>query len=138
MADRKDWNASIIEEFRANDGRVGGVFEGRPLLLLHTTGARSGKPRLHPLMYQEVEDGFAIFASKAGAPTNPAWFHNLVANPEAEIEVGNDRVAVTARVAAGDVRDRIWGRQKEDYPFFADYEEKAGREIPVILLEPRQ
>lgn len=137
MSDPNDWNASIIEEFRTNDGHVGGMFEGRPLLLLHTIGAKSGEPRLHPLMYQEVEDGYAIFASKAGAPTNPAWYHNLVANPGAEVEVGTDRVAVLARVADAAERERIWSRQKEDYPFFAEYEQKAGREIPVIVLEPR-
>lgn len=137
MSDHNDWNASIIEEFRANQGRVGGMFEGRPLLLLHTTGAKSGQPRLHPLMYQQLSDGYAIFASKAGAPSNPAWYYNLVANPQAEIEVGTDRVPVAAREAEGGERERIWSKQKEDYPFFADYEAKAGRDIPVMVLEPR-
>jgi deazaflavin-dependent oxidoreductase (nitroreductase family) len=136
VADTDDWNAGIIEEFRANGGKVGGVFEGRPLLLLHTTGAKSGEPRLSPLMYQAVGDGYAIFASKAGAPTNPAWFHNLKAHPDVEIEVGDATVAVAARVATGEEREQIWSRQKQDYSFFADYEAKAGREIPVIVLEP--
>ena len=91
-----DWNASIIEEFRANGGRVGGTFEGRPLLLLHTKGAKTGRSRVHPLMYQALDGGYAIFASKAGAPSNPAWFHNLMANPEAEIEVGMEKLAVSS------------------------------------------
>ena len=137
MADPNDWNTSIIEEFRANDGRVGGVFEGRPLLLLHTTGAKSGQPRVHPLMYQAVGDNYAIFASKAGAPSNPAWYHNLVANPESDVELGDGTVPVTARVVAGEERERIWSRQKQDYPFFGEYEQKADREIPVLVLERR-
>lgn len=132
-----DWNTAIIEEFRANGGRVGGMFEGRPLLLLHSVGAKSGQPRLHPLMYQEVDAGYAVFASKAGAPTHPAWYHNLIANPEVEVEVGESTVPVVARVAEGAEREDIWTRQKEIYPMFADYERKAGREIPVIVLEPR-
>ncbi len=135
MTEMDDWNAQIIKEFRANGGAVGGQFEGAALLVLHTTGAKSGKPRVHPLMYQAVDGDFAIFASCAGAPNNPAWYHNLVANPEASIEVGAETVAVAARVADGGERDGIWARQKEDYPFFADYEEKTSRTIPVIVLE---
>lgn len=88
------------------------------------------------MMYQAVGDHYAVFASKAGAPTNPDWFHNLVANPTAEIEVGTDTVRVSARVAAGDERERIWTTQKERYPGFAEYEEKTSREIPVVILEP--
>lgn len=137
MADPNDWNAGIVEEFRANDGKVGGVFEGRPLLLLHTTGAKSGAARLHPLMYQAVGDDYAIFASKGGAPSNPAWYHNLSANPDAEVEFGDGTVAVTARTVSGEERQRIWSKQKQDYSFFAEYEQKAGREIPVVLLERR-
>ena len=109
MADMNDFNAQIIEEFRANDGKVGGNFEGAPLLLLHTTGAKSGQERVHPIVYQPVGDSYAVFASKAGAPTNPDWFHNLAANPEASIEVGADTVPVTARVLEGDERDRGLG-----------------------------
>lgn len=130
-----DWNAAIIEEFRANGGVVGGVFAGRPLLLLHTTGAKTGLPRVHPLMYQEVEGGYAIFASKAGAPENPAWLHNLLKNPRTTIEIGSEEVEVLARVADGDERKRIWEKQKRDYSFFAEYEEKTERIIPVVVLE---
>ena len=133
-----DWNTQIIEEFRANGGKVGGQFEGAPLLLLHTTGAKSGQARVNPMMYQADGDNFAVFASKAGAPTNPDWYHNLVANPRASIEVGDTTVNVVARVAEGDDRDRLWSRQKELYPGFADYEAKTTREIPVVVLEPAQ
>lgn len=132
MAD--DFSTTIIEEFRANDGRVGGPFEGAPLLLLHTTGAQSGKERVNPVMYQPVADRYAIFASKAGAPTNPAWYNNLRANPEATVEVGAETVGVTAREAIGDERDTIWAKQKADFPGFADYEAKADRQIPVMIL----
>ncbi len=133
-----DWNTQIIEEFRANGGKVGGQFEGAPLLLLHTTGAKSGQARVNPMMYQADGDNFAVFASKAGASTNPDWYHNLVANPRASIEVGDTTLNVVARVAEGDDRDRLWSRQKELYPGFADYEAKTTREIPVVVLEPAQ
>lgn len=135
MSEAKDWNQQIIEEFRANNGKVGGMFEGAPLLLLHTTGAKSGLPRVHPLMYQQVGDDLAVFASKAGAPTNPDWYYNLRAHPEAEIEIGSERIPVTAREAGPEERDRIWETQKQRYPNFAEYEKTAaGRTIPVILL----
>ena len=132
-----DWNDKIIAEFRANEGRVGGNFEGAPLLLLHSTGARSGQERVHPMMYQAVGDGFAVFASKAGADTNPDWYHNLRANPEASIEVGTETVDVTARVLDDEERAPIWERQKASYPGFAGYEEKTDRVIPVVILERR-
>lgn len=130
-----DWNRAIIEEFRANAGKVGGQFEGAPLLLLHTIGAKSGKTRVNPMMYQDLGDRLAVFASKGGAPTNPDWYHNLVANPRATVEVGTDTFDVIARVAEGEERARIWATQKERYPGFADYERKTRREIPVIILE---
>ena len=133
-----DWNRQIIEEFRANDGRVGGHFEGRPLLLLHHLGARSGIERIAPLMYQELDGGFAIFASKGGADSNPDWFYNITANPITKVEVGTEVVAVEARAAEGAEYDRIWTKQKADYPFFAEYERKTARaRIPVIVLERR-
>jgi len=131
-----DWNSTLIAEFRANEGRVGGQFEGAPLLLLHSIGARSGKERVNPMMYQPVHGAYAVFASKAGAPTNPDWYHNLVANPNATIEVGTRTVTVVARVADGEERDRIWATQKERYPGFAEYEQKTERAIPVVILEP--
>jgi deazaflavin-dependent oxidoreductase (nitroreductase family) len=131
-----DWNTQIIDEFRANGGKVGGQFEGAPLLLLHSTGAKTGQARVNPMMYQADGDNFAVFASKAGAPTNPDWYHNLVANPRASVEVGDRTVDVVARIAEGEDRDRLWSRQKELYPGFADYETKTTREIPVVILEP--
>jgi deazaflavin-dependent oxidoreductase (nitroreductase family) len=130
-----DWNAQIIEEFRANDGKVGGRFEGAPLLLLHSTGARSGQERVNPMMYQAVGDAFAVFASKGGAETNPDWYHNLLAHPDARVEVGTDTIGVRARVATGAERERIWTTQKARYRAFAEYEAKTSREIPVIVLE---
>lgn len=134
-----DWNTQIMDEFRANGGKVGGMFEGAPLLILHTTGAKSGQPRATPLMYQAVEGSYAIFASKAGAPTNPHWYYNITANPEVSAEMGTETVALTARVAGTEERHRIWSRQKETYPQFAEYETTtAGREIPVIVLDPRE
>jgi deazaflavin-dependent oxidoreductase (nitroreductase family) len=138
MTTMTDRNKAIIDEFRANDGRVGGYFEGHPLLLLHHKGARSHKIRVNPLAYQQLDDGsLAIFASRGGSPQNPDWFHNLKANPDAEIEVGTQRLTVRARVAEADERDRIWERQKELMPGFADYEKKTPRQIPVIVLELR-
>jgi deazaflavin-dependent oxidoreductase (nitroreductase family) len=132
-----DFNQEIIEEFRANGGRVGGRFEGAPLLLLHHRGAKSGKEYVNPLMYQDLGGGsLAIFASKGGAPTNPDWFHNLRANPNAKIELGADTVDVVARVASDEDRDRIWEAQKRAYPNFAEYERSAGgRTIPVVVLD---
>jgi deazaflavin-dependent oxidoreductase (nitroreductase family) len=132
-----DFNQQIIEEFRANGGRVGGRFEGAPLLLLHHRGAKSGKEYVNPLMYQDLGGGsLAIFASKGGAPTNPDWFHNLRANPNTKIELGADTVEVVARVASDEDRDRIWEAQKRAYPNFAEYERSAGgRTIPVVVLD---
>lgn len=132
-----DWNRTIIEEFRANEGRVGGPFERQPLLLLHHRGAKSGVERVNPLAYQKVESGYAIFGSKGGAPTNPDWYYNLIANPDAVVEVGVETIPVRARVAKGDERERIWEEQKRLNPGFAGYEQKTGREIPVVVLEPR-
>jgi deazaflavin-dependent oxidoreductase (nitroreductase family) len=130
-----NWNQNVIEEFRANDGKVGGMFEGAPMLLLHTKGAKSGEPRVTPLMYQQVGDEWAVFASKGGAPEHPAWYHNIVANPDTEIELGSETVPVRARVAGPEERDPIYDAQKAAYSNFAEYEEKAGdRVIPVVIL----
>ena len=131
-----DWNEKIIDEFRANDGRVGGQFEGAPLLLLHSTGAKSGEERVHPMMYQQLDTGVAVFASKAGADTNPAWFHNVVAHPDVSAEIGTETHAFRAHVAEPTEREPIWARQKDAYPGFADYEAKTDRVIPVVILEP--
>jgi deazaflavin-dependent oxidoreductase (nitroreductase family) len=136
MTEPTDFNGKIIAEFRANGGRVGGPFAGATLLLLHTVGAKSGQERVNPMMYQAVGDDLAVFASKAGAPTNPDWYHNLLANPQVRAEIGTETVAATARVAGPQERDRIWTAQKEAYPGFADYESKTTRQIPVIILQP--
>ena len=133
--DYNKMNKQTIKEFRANEGRVGGMFEGATLLLLHHVGAKSGTERVSPLMYQADDNAWAVFASKGGAPTNPDWYHNILANREAQIEVGTETIAVTARVAEGDERTRIWEAQKAAFPMFAEYEEKTDREIPVIILE---
>ena len=129
-----DWNDQIIAEFRANDGQVGGNFAGAPLLLLHSTGARSGQERVSPMMYRMVGDAWMVFASKAGADTNPDWYHNLLAHPDASIEVGTNTVPVVARVLPDEEREPVWTAQKSDYPGFADYERKTSRQIPVIEL----
>jgi deazaflavin-dependent oxidoreductase (nitroreductase family) len=120
MKNVNEMNVGIIEEFRANGGRVGGMFEGAPMLLLHSTGAKSGKERINPLMYLQLDGGYAIFASKAGAPTNPDWYHNLRANPTTSVELGQETVAVVAREAAGAERDEIWTHQKAAQPTFAE------------------
>lgn len=131
-----DWNSQVIEEFRANAGQVGGQFAGAPLLLLHTVGAKSGQTRVSPVMYQKVGGGYAVFASKGGAPTNPDWYHNLLAQPRVQAEIGADTVDLVARVAGTDERERIWTAQKAAYPGFAEYEQKTTRQIPVVVLEP--
>ncbi|HEX5944934.1 MAG TPA: nitroreductase family deazaflavin-dependent oxidoreductase [Acidimicrobiales bacterium] len=137
MSDSQDWNTRIIDEFRANGGRVGGNFAGAPLLLLHTTGARSGEERVHPMMYQDLGDGrVAVFASKAGADTHPAWYHNVTANSRVTAEIGTETRRYSARTATDEERDPIWTRQKQTYPGFADYEARTSRQIPVVILDP--
>jgi deazaflavin-dependent oxidoreductase (nitroreductase family) len=132
-----DWNRHTIEEFRANGGQVGGNFAGAPLLLLHTVGARSGQPRVNPMMYQDLGDGrVAVFASKAGMPTNPDWYHNLRANPDVTAEIGTQTRRFRARTADAEEREPIWSKQKLDYPGFAGYEAKTDRQIPVVILDP--
>lgn len=129
-----DWNTKIIEEFRANNGAVGGQFQDAPVLLLHTTGARSGQERVNPMMYLEQDGHLYVFASKAGADTNPDWYHNLVANPAVNVEIGADTVSATAVVLAGGDRDRVYAEQASRYPGFAEYQEKTSRIIPVVEL----
>jgi deazaflavin-dependent oxidoreductase (nitroreductase family) len=128
-------NQRIIDEFRANAGRVGGNFEGAPILLLHTRGAKTGAERVSPMMYQADGDRVAVFGSKGGAPTHPDWYYNLLANPDVTVEIGTETKPMKARVAEGDERERIWARQKKDYPGFAEYERNTKRQIPVIILE---
>ena len=135
MPDPNDWNSSIIEEFHSNAGKVGGPFEGRTLLLLHSKGARSGKTRINPLAYLVEGDRYVIFASKGGAPTNPDWYHNLIADPEVTIEVGTETIPARATVLEGEERDAMWKRIVELMPGFGEYEKKTDRKIPAIALE---
>ncbi len=132
-----NWNDAIIEEFRANEGRVGGRFEGRTLLLLHTVGGKSGEARTNPLVYLADDGRFVVFGSKGGAPTHPDWYHNLLANPDVSIEVGTETIPVRAHVVGGAARDALWARQVAANPAFKDYEDKTDRTIPVIVLERR-
>ena len=137
MSEPVDWNRAIIEEFRANEGRVGGQFAGAPLLLLHTIGAKSGIERVNPMMYQDLGDGrIAVFASKAGADTDPDWYRNLTVNRDVTAEIGTETRGFRARTADADEREVIWTKQKTDYPGFADYESKTTRVIPVVILDP--
>jgi deazaflavin-dependent oxidoreductase (nitroreductase family) len=130
-----DWNTNIINEFRANEGRVGGPFKGAPMLLLHHTGAKSGKVRVNPLVYLADSDRLLVFGSKGGAPTTPDWFHNLRANPAATVEVGTDKFAVEAEELTGEEHDRLYAKQAGIMPAFADYQAKTSRTIPVMALK---
>ena len=133
-----DQNEAIINEFRANDGVVGGYFTGVPIALVHHTGAKSGAQRIAPLASQKLDNGWAVFASKGGADDNPAWYYNLLANPDTTVEVGTATVPVRAYEAKGDEYERIWTKQKTELPTFAEYEKQTKRSyIPVIVLEPR-
>jgi deazaflavin-dependent oxidoreductase (nitroreductase family) len=131
-----DFNAKVIDEFRANGGRVGGSFESMPILLLHHTGAKSGVQRINPLAYHEDGERYVIFASKGGAPANPAWYHNLKAHPDTTIEVGTQTLPVRASEATDGERDRLFNEQAERLPQFGEYAEKTSRTIPVIVLTP--
>jgi deazaflavin-dependent oxidoreductase (nitroreductase family) len=135
MSDMNDFNQGVIEEFRANQGKVGGPFEGAPVVLLTTTGAKSGSQRINPLVALPDGETLYVFASKGGAPTNPDWFHNLVAHPDVVVEYGDDRFDATANVVTGAERDRLYEAQVAANPGFADYAKSAGnRVIPVVEL----
>jgi deazaflavin-dependent oxidoreductase (nitroreductase family) len=136
--DMNAWNRQIMEEFHANGGKVGGPFEGVPLLLLTTSGARSGQRRTTPVGYMPDGDRLIIFGTRGGLPTNPDWYHNLVAHPEATVEVGTETFNVTAVVITGEERDQLYARQVEHAPVFAEYQAKTTRIIPVIALKRRQ
>jgi deazaflavin-dependent oxidoreductase (nitroreductase family) len=131
------WNNQVIAEFRANHGKVGGSFAGAPVLLIHHIGARTGKPRVNPVMYLKDGDRYLVFASKGGAPSNPDWYHNLKAHPDVEIEVGDDTIKVRAVELGGDERDRMYAKQASLYPRFGDYQRSTKRKIPVIAFLPR-
>jgi deazaflavin-dependent oxidoreductase (nitroreductase family) len=132
-----DFNAQVIEEFRAKGGVAGGMFEGKPLLLLHNVGAKSGREFVTPLVYLADDGRYVIFASKGGAPNNPGWYHNLKAEPNVSIEVGTETIDVVAEEATGAERDRLYAIQEEQQPQFAEYAQKTERKIPVIVLTPR-
>jgi deazaflavin-dependent oxidoreductase (nitroreductase family) len=134
VAEVNDWNKKVIEEFRANDGKLSGQFDGAPVLLLTTTGARSGNRHTTPMMFLEDDGGLYVFASKAGAPTHPDWYHNLVANPTVTVEVGAETFDAAATPVHGDKRDRVYTEQAARYPGFAEYAEKTTRVIPVVEL----
>jgi len=129
-----DWNKKIIEEFRANEGKVGGQFVSMDLLLLHTTGAKSGLPRINPVACMADGDRNIIIASKAGAPTNPDWYYNLAANPEVNVEVGTEQFQALARVAAEPERTELYNKVAAKYPGFAEYQRQTTRIIPVVIL----
>lgn len=137
MAEANDFNTQIIEEFRANAGKLGGGFEGAPMLLLTTTGAKSGKSRINPMMYMAEGDRLYVFASKAGAPTNPDWYRNLVAHPQVSAEVGTETLDFTATPLEGSERDRVYAEQARRYPGFAEYQQNTDRVIPVVALDRR-
>jgi len=134
-SDMHEMNRRVIEEFRANDGKVGGMFEGAPLVLLHHTGAKSGRAYISPLVFTVDGDRLVIIASKGGAPTHPDWYHNLVANREATVELPGETRPVRARVVEGEERDRLFDAQAALMPNFAEYQRNTERRIPVVVLE---
>jgi deazaflavin-dependent oxidoreductase (nitroreductase family) len=136
MSDETDWNAKIIEEFRANGGKLGGMFEGADILLLHHVGSKTGVERVSPLGFQRVGSAYAVFGSNSGETSDPHWVQNLRTHPRTTAEIGTDTVEVVARVAEGDERTEIWERQKANIPQFGEYETTANRDIPVVILEP--
>ena len=138
MPDMNDWNRQLIEAFRANKGKVGGMWEGRPLLLLTTTGAKSGQRRTNPVMYLRDGERLLVFASKGGAPTNPDWYHNLVAHPEVTVEVGNETYDAIATPLTGEERDQFYAQWAQMYPQFGEYQKNTTRKIPVVALERRK
>ena len=136
MTDFNEFNRKIIAELRENGGVVGPPFEGAPMILVNHRGAKSGKAYTSPLVYTRDGDNYVIIASKGGAPEDPQWFHNLVANPDITVEVGTETVPVRARVAEGDERDRLYQAQADAMPNFAEYAKATDRVIPVVVLEP--
>ena len=129
------FNENIINEFRENEGRVGGPFQGAPMVLLTSKGAKSGQSHTTPLVYMQDGDRIVVFASKGGAPSNPAWYYNLKTNPDATVEVGTDKYDVRAEILAGEERDRLFNKQASVMPQFAEYQQRTTRTIPVVALE---
>ncbi|MFN2104537.1 MAG: nitroreductase family deazaflavin-dependent oxidoreductase [Candidatus Promineifilaceae bacterium] len=135
MSDQNEWNRQVIEEFRANEGKVGGFFENATLLLLHTTGAKSGKERINPLMYLEDDGRYVIIASAGGAQNHPDWYYNVVANPLVDVEMGTEEFQARATVTDEPERTELYATVGARYPNFIEYQEKTDRVIPVITLE---
>jgi deazaflavin-dependent oxidoreductase (nitroreductase family) len=133
--DYNEFNRQLIEEFRANEGKVGGMFAGAPLLLLTTTGARSGQPRVAPLAYTTDDGRWVVIASKGGAPTHPDWFYNLRADPEVTVEVGTESFPARATITKGAERQRLFDQMAAKMPNFAEYQRNTTRQLPVIVLE---
>jgi len=129
-----DWNQQIIEEFRANDGKVGGPFAGATLLLLHTTGAKSGQERINPLVTFEDDGRLVVVASKGGAPSNPDWYYNVVANPDVSVEYGTEQFQARAAVTEEPQRTELYEKMENTFASFSDYKKSAGRVIPVVTL----
>lgn len=136
MSDVNNWNKKVIEEFRANEGRVGGNFEGKVLLLLHTRGAKSGQERINPVATVKDGERWVVIASKAGAPTHPDWYYNVVANPQVTVEVGTEKFQALASVAEEPERTRLYDQMVKVMPGFDDYRSNTSRVIPVIVLTP--
>lgn len=136
--DLNDWDRQIIEEFRANGGKVGGQFAGAPLLLLTTTGAKSGEPRTRPLAYLSDGGRIYVFAGNRGAPTNPSWYHNLIAHPDVTVELGTETFEARAIVMDSTEEDRLWSIQLQKMPTLAELREKITRKFPVVLLERKK
>lgn len=135
MSTFEEYTRALVNEYRENGGKVSGTFADVPLLLLITIGAKSGKPRISPLIYTTHGDHLAIIASKGGAPTHPDWYHNLIATPVATVELGTKTFQVRAKVANPADRDRLYAKMVEQWPDFAEYEKRTTRKIPVIVLE---
>jgi deazaflavin-dependent oxidoreductase (nitroreductase family) len=135
MSEMDDFNRKVISEFRANQGKVGGQMEGMPVLLLTMTGAKTGRLLTRPLVYTRDGDRIVIIASWAGSPRNPPWYHNLIANPVATVELGAEKFTVRASVTSGQERQRLFDRQADQLPIFKDYQKKTTRQIPVLVLK---
>jgi deazaflavin-dependent oxidoreductase (nitroreductase family) len=138
MAEQENRNTKIINEFRANKGVVGGMFAGMPLLLFTHKGAKSGQERVNPVAYLKDGDRYAIIASKGGAPNNPGWYHNLVANPQSHVEVGDTEFDATVTEAKGEERDRLYAAMVAKTPVFGEYQQKTLRKIPVLIFTPKK
>jgi deazaflavin-dependent oxidoreductase (nitroreductase family) len=134
MSAMTEFNTKVIDEFRANGGKVGGQFANAPMVLLTTKGAKSGKTYVHPLVYSKDGDRYVLIASFAGAPKHPSWYHNIVANPTVKLEIGNEKFQAKAKITSGEERERLYNAQAAMMPFFNDYRKKTSRQIPVVAL----